>query len=583
MRRPHPILAAFLFLLALLVPSAPAQTPLDYTACELSYPVPGDPRREGLNRLLEKARTDRVEMLILGSSIYDMKGNGGYALAALNAEFAEIYGNAPATAWMPVGSIGTTPPSQLGARGAKGGGTSAPTGYDSTYQLPTFDIYKCTTFAGNFIQFEPDAFSAAPSEFGIPGAYFKTGSTQSYRPEWICTSYGGCSTESSSATVYSAQIIKRTTAAAYTPWGAISGAAGNTLGRTLLQNPVDVTIPTTSLYGRAFNPNSSTFDAAIVGVPLTSGGAWSTYAHDSSAPYYNFVLENSSSGQFFLCAQRWVNTTTTRGVVVSSASQSGYKIGQVVSDRGNSGPVLRAMRPDIVAIALHTNSAGNSYDAYNAGAPSTSYYHLGLALIDWVRTYDPNCWIVLIPDGPRTDLTAGQQTQYGLMVGANRMLADARPNVLAINLTLALENAGYTKATQTFTGYTYKAAWATATAYSVGDIVGLDGGGEVRYARCIQAHTSSSTDKPFLSTNSSDYWRAHRRFLVSNPDVTAAPTDNVHPGAWGARFAAKTIVQLIREGQIKRVTVPRGRRSRRRPGRSRAVRSDTATQRRVAQ
>ena len=172
-----------------------AAQPLDYAACEYSYPPPGDSRREGFNQLLEDARTRRVDMLILGSSIYTIGGNGGYAVAAMNAEFAEIYGNAPATAWMPLGSnFGTTPPSQLGARVADSAGSNALAGYNSTYALPQFDVYKLTTWSGTSLQLEPDAFSAAPSEFGIQSSYFKTGSAELYRPEWICTSRGGVST-----------------------------------------------------------------------------------------------------------------------------------------------------------------------------------------------------------------------------------------------------------------------------------------------------------------------------------------------------------------------------------------------------
>lgn len=544
-----------------------AAQPLDYTACEYSYPPPGDGRREGFNHLLEEARTRRVDMLILGSSIYTIGGNGGYAVAAMNAEFAEIYGNAPATAWMPLGAnFGTSPPSQLGARVADSAGSSAPTGYDSTYGLPQFDVYKLTTWSGTSLQLEPDAFSAAPSEFGIASGYFKTGSTELYRPEWICTSYGEMSTEVSSATTFGWHVLKRSTSITYAPWGAVF--SGGTGGRTTINQITSVNIPTTDLDGRTVTPNSATYDAWRLGVPLTSGAAPTTYAHDASNPYYDFILEHGSgSGQFYAAAMRWVNTTTDHGIVVSSASKTGCKMDQVVADHGNSGPLIRAMKPDIVAIALHTNSAGNNYAAYDPDDEGNSYYHMGLELIDWVRSYAPNCWIVLIPDGPRTDLTAGQTTEYGLMVGAHRMLADARPRVLAINLTRALADAGYTPATQTFTGYNFRGLWATATSYSVGDIVSLDGGGEVRYARCIQANTSGSTSKPFLGSGAADYWRAHRRFLVANPDPTATVNDAVHPGPWGARLSAKLSVNLMTEGLYHRPKAPRGRSERRRPHR----------------
>ena len=569
MRRPPPILAAFLFLLALLVPvaPAPAQTPLNYTACPPSFPIPGDPRREDFNRLLTAARSRKVDVVVLGSSIYTISGQGGYMVSALTAELAEMTGNIPATGWMPVGNFGTTPPSQYGIRGATSAGASAPTGYADTYALPNFAVYKFTTWSGNSVQLEPDAWSSAIGEYGMPGSFYRTGSTQSYRPEWICTSYGGVSSEASSATTFGWYCLKRTTAAAYGPWGALFSAAGETLGRTTLNQVTAVNIPSTDLNGRACTPNSATFDAWRLGCPATNGAAPITYAHDASAPYYNFVLEHGSgSGQFFACAQRWVNTTTTAGFAVTSASQSGAKINQIQTDHNNSGPVLRAMKPEIVCIALHTNSAGNNIKAFDAGTPSNSYYHLGLTLIDWVRTYVPNCWIVLIPDGPRTDLTAPQLTEYGLMVGSNQLLADARPRVLALNLTLSLEREGYTNANQTFTGYTYKGAWTTATAYAVGDIVGLDAGGEVLYYRCIQAHTSASTDKPSLSTNAPDYWRAHRRFLTPNATVASAPTDNVHPGTRGAMITARHIVKLMYEGMQQPVRQPRGRKSRRRPG-----------------
>jgi len=562
-----PLLRALLLaacLLAALVAPAPAAAQLAHSACASSYPPPGDARREGFNDLLEQAATRQVDLLILGSSIYTVGGNGGYAVAALNAEFGELYGNVPATAWMPVGaSFGTSPPSQLGARVADSAGSAAPSGYASSYALPTFDVYKYTTWSGTSLQLEPNAFSAVPSEFGIPGAYFRTGAAQLYRPEWICTSYGGVSSEASSATTFGWHVLKRSTDISYAPWGAVF--SGGTGGRTTLNQVTSVNIPATDLNGRAVTPNSATYDAWRLGCPTTNGAAPITYAHDASNPYYDFILEHGSgSGQFFAAAQRWVNTTTTNGIVVSSASKTGCKMDQVLADHGNAGPLLRAMRPEIVAIALHTNSAGNSYAAYDAGTPSNSYYHMGLALIDWVRTYLPNCWIVLIPDGPRTDLTSPQETQYSLMVGAHQMLADARPNVLAINLTYALEKAGYTKATQTFSGYTFKGLWATATSYAVGDIVSLDGGGEVRYARCLVAHTSGSTSKPFLGSGSSDVWRAHRRFLVANPDPTSTVNDAVHPGPWGARYAAKLAVHLMTEGLLNRPKPPRGRAERRR-------------------
>lgn len=535
--------------------------PLDYTACELSYPVPGDPRREGFNELLEAARTREVDALVLGSSIYTLSGNGGYLITALNAEFAEIYGNVPATTWMPVGNFGTSPPAQLGARGAKSSGSAAPTGYDSTYGTPNFPVYKFTTWNGNVLQLEPDTWSAVPNEYGRKTSYYRTGSSQYYRPEWICTSHGGVSTEGSSATTFGWQVRKRL----YTPG---SGAGGGAIfsGGTSLTAVTSVNIPSVDLNGRTVTPNSSTFDAWRLGCPATNGASPATYAHDASAPYYNFTLEHGSgSGQFFAVAQRWVNTTTTKGLVVSSMSKSGCKMDQIISDHGNSGPILRAVRPEIVIIALHTNSAGNNYAAYDPEDEGNSYYHMGLALIDWIRTYVPNCWIVLIPDGPRTDLTAGQTTEYGLMVGAHQMLVDARPNVLAINLTLSLARAGYTPANETITGYTFRGLWTTATSYSVGDVVSLDGGGEVRYAECIQANTSGSTTKPFLSASSSDYWRQRRSFIVSNPDPTASPNtyDYVHPGGRGSTATARHIVKLMTEGLYSRPKSPRGRRERR--------------------
>lgn len=48
-------------------------------------------------------------------------------------------------------------------------------------------------------------------------------------------------------------------------------------------------------------------------------------------------------------------------------------------------------------------------------------------------------------------------------------------------------------------------AWATATAYSVGDIRQADNGVRVR---CIKAHTSSADDEPFVGGNFDQYWEA---------------------------------------------------------------------------
>jgi len=527
-----------------------------HTSVPYVYPPVGDQRRAWLDKHMDEARTATKELLILGSSIYTVGGNGGISVASLQAEFAEMYGNCPGTGWLPFGSFGTTPPSQLGVRGSSSAGAGVPGAYSSTYQLPSFDIYKLTDYSGNVIQFEPACHSTAITEFGIPGAYYTAGDT--YRPEWIATAAGGFTTDGASNTTFGWATIKRTTAITYAPWSALFSAAVNTLGRTQLSAVPNVNFPSTDLNGRTVALNSG-FDAFKLGCPASNGAVPTTYTHDSSAPYYNFIIENGSqTGRFYACAQRWTNQTSKAGWIVSSASKSGCKIGQVVADHPNSGPIIRAMAPDVVVIALHTNSAGNNIKARDDASPTNSYYHLALELIDFVRLYAPNCGIVLLSDGPRTDFTAPQETEYSQMVGANRDICDVRPRCIAVNLLLALEDAGYSKATQTFTGYTFRGLWATATSYSVGDIVSLDGGGEVRYARCIVAHTSGSTTKPFLGSVASDNWRRHRGFLVPNPDPTSTVSDAVHPGGWGARYAARLTVKLLTSGVWRRGKV-RGR------------------------
>lgn len=570
-----------------------------HTAVPYLYPEPSDRRCRPLAEMIRRAFSEPLEALVLGSSLHAISGFGNVYAPAINRTSAEFFGGHPGTYWMPISSHGTTPRGAFCASASRNINNATVTGLDTTYHPPDFTpilVNNSGGGAGHVLQFEPANERCNISEFGGSGEFFRVGSNYNYKFEWIGWSSGVASSLTARDTTMFWRLGKQASDGSPT----FSGTVVNTVSSVNIPTPV---CPD----GTTFNPanatthqacklhvtasatitNISAAAAAVVttaahgmvtgqtvtisgtnstpvidgthvitvlstttfSVPVTTSGTGNAgtmtavgptiQAHDSAIPNFCWSINGTSATGFIAVATRVSTVTGAKGLRFNFAGAGGYNSASLLANHANCGLTLKAMGPfHFVFINYHTNSA------YSAGHSPATFKTNTQANINFVRGLFPEAMIILKADGLRVQGAGADDTDFSEMVGAMKELADENTNVFVINTFLATQRSGFNDAANEETGLTFIGAWATATAYVAGDVVSLDAGGQVQYARCIANHTSSATDKPFDTANAITNWRRWRRWLTPNPDPAASPFaavlgDSVHLSAWGATRTAE--------------------------------------------
>jgi lysophospholipase L1-like esterase len=124
---------------------------------------------------------------------------------------------------------------------------------------------------------------------------------------------------------------------------------------------------------------------------------------------------------------RFVDAQSGRGWAITSFSQGGHKTSDLLSQHGGCGPVLGAMRPDVLILAYGANDSGVGYTA--------AWYRAGLeAIIAYARQHTrADLPVIVLQDPNRRGLTTPQQIEFERYPRAAMELAEADPLVCAVN------------------------------------------------------------------------------------------------------------------------------------------------------
>jgi lysophospholipase L1-like esterase len=138
---------------------------------------------------------------------------------------------------------------------------------------------------------------------------------------------------------------------------------------------------------------------------------------------------------------RFFNETHPQGVVFDTFSAGGYQAANFLASSSNAGAVFAAL--NFQAVVLHYG-ANDSGDGISAQQFQTNIEAVMALVRSWVG--DPNFPIILIADVYRTGLTAAQQAQFDMYVGAQLAIAQSDSNVLVINSRRLMDDLGWNAA-----------------------------------------------------------------------------------------------------------------------------------------
>jgi lysophospholipase L1-like esterase len=150
----------------------------------------------------------------------------------------------------------------------------------------------------------------------------------------------------------------------------------------------------------------------------------------------------TDAGKFTdLIAARFVSSTNSRGMTVSTASAGGYRVDSFLTQHAESGPLVAAMDPNVVFLSLGANDIGISVTPEQHKASVRS-------LIEWLRFWiDADLPIVLLSDPARTQISPSQQSLFDRYPGAHYELAQEMHGVCSVNSRLLTEREGWTVST----------------------------------------------------------------------------------------------------------------------------------------
>lgn len=155
-------------------------------------------RGRRLAALMEAARKRPIEVLVLGSSLHTLSGNGRMFNAALNRAAADFYGGTPGSPWLPISSFNSGPPGQWCCRSARQTAVVSLAGLVPTYAPPDFTPMRVTNGTyGHLLQLDVDNAGACMGEFSDPGEFMPL--SGSYACKWIGWSRGEATGEAASS------------------------------------------------------------------------------------------------------------------------------------------------------------------------------------------------------------------------------------------------------------------------------------------------------------------------------------------------------------------------------------------------
>jgi hypothetical protein len=455
------------------------------TYAQVGYFYP-DPRPAWLVRLLDRARTETVHIGYFSDSRGAPYGSGRAYICALQHQFVQRYGNLPRTGAMVsesayiTGLCGglTINGRESGVLGTSGVASAnyAP-GHGPTLQATVNAAHGYLWHLAH-----DGAMSLLPKS--VRGDYFAKGSSVTFKA--LAFTASG-----------SAEIAWRTVP---------TDNPYSTFGTTLASGTSSLGLDSATLAVK-------TLTIADVGY--------------NNLGYAQVVCRNSDNAKTLELGSGWFESNADpAGVAVTTFSVSGYKAADVLANHATCGEHLLAFDCDAYWLDFGTNEAG-------VGKTAAQFKADTLALIAQLRTWHGDSTLpVIVSSVPyRTGLTAGQTTEWEQYAGALKEICQSDPYVYLVNAARILADLGWTSANegQSTTG---AAAWATSTAYVVGNIVTLQAEHDPLYFVCIQAHTSAASAAALVTSNRPPnpvYWRQINKFT----------RDGIHDTLYGAEVRAQ--------------------------------------------
>jgi lysophospholipase L1-like esterase len=364
--------------------------------------------------LLARARCSTVNAIMLGDSQETSPGGRGLIyIPRLQAEFWNHYGNAPATAWIPMGmSTGGTPPADWLIRTS----VAAPGVVPS--RLPT-----------SFLP--PGSRAISTSATAIPNI----NNDQRYG-NLLCLQHDCANVAAATGLAGQAEYFTRSGQIALDLIAATNPSSGEVRVRvtpapTNAPSYFQPTLATFTTSMQLEQPGESTLRSERVG-PFTS---W------SGAGYLQVEVSGSDPSKLTdVVAARFVDLADPRGWSITSLSRGSYDINAVIANHAFSGPILAAMSPDVVILTFGAN------DCFGPASPSEYRTRLE-TLIAFVRSATrADLPIILIADPARSDLPQPNLDALDRYPGACYEIAQSDPLVLALNSRRVLDAQGWNAA-----------------------------------------------------------------------------------------------------------------------------------------
>lgn len=476
------------------------------------------------------AGTRPVRVGVVGDSRSSMSGAGVHTWQIVQQLVAIQYDNMPGSSFMTSASLGGAPGlgggmlctfNHVNGAAKTTGDTYIPRGIsvlNYTRNLGTNPVYSSSQGAG--IIFGPHWIYGAVNSYANSGPWFDH-TTADMSADIICYAYPG-----------SPEAYVRIGNVNFNP--AVSTTVGTSCSHA--ESSVTATSTTTTSMGL-----DSTANVAKRHTITSTNGFGS-----NNRMQMRVTSASGAAGIEFASARLW-NKTNPRGVIIDNFANTGDSAASFLSAKPDCGTYFQVEQHEAFILWYGANDA--------AGGTSAATLETNLrSIIAILRAACPNCRIFLIGDSWRGGLTAPQLAELDQYPGVAYVIARSLPNCQAINLRRATHRTGWNST------YHYDdsaaIAWASATAYSVGNIrTAPFRGDDLERAKCRFGHTSAATDNPFSqSDNAAFFWE------LANPNMYYEGGAMVHATARGSAIQAKLIHDLIWGGvTTERPFTPSGR------------------------
>jgi len=369
---------------------------------------------EVFRTMLAAARCGTVNAIILGDSQETSPGGQGLIyIPRLQSEFWNRFGNAPTTAWIPLGrSTGGSLPADWLVRGS----TAAPG--VSASRLPL-----------GFLPPDANAISTSTTFGNNANNNQRYGNLLGLQHDCANVAFGA-------GLAGQAEYFTRSSQIALDIMAATNESSGEVRLRV---TPAPTATP------NYFLPTIATYTTSMQleqpGPPvlrIQRVGPFSTW---NGAGYLQVEISGSDPAKLTdVVAARFVDLADPRGWSITSLSAGGYRATSVASNHGNSGLYLAMLDPDVAILTYGANESGNSVTPaeYRAGIES---------LIAFVRSATrADLPIVLIADPYRAGIPSALADNLDRYPGACYEIAQSDPLVLALNSRRVLDAQGWNQA-----------------------------------------------------------------------------------------------------------------------------------------